>query len=625
MADAQLVNTNPTASTGTGATRPPGEEAARYRGGLARTLVRTLLVFTFIPLALMGGAAYWRSRGLLQAQVVEQMRVQIVDQVGDVDLSIKTKRIRLDRLIRNPEFQSVAQRALSGGAGAEGLRTEMNTVVRSLGLEGGQATFNHDFVMDTGGKIVLGSKPEWDGTMLRDLPAFAELAQGEHISYTYYNFAPLYENQLVLLTISQVRGPGATPLGTMVGVTESGELEGVLRNLASVGAGAEALFVTQDGKLIGTDPYTTQMTLLEPPADQMSPIVSKLDSMMGQTDAAPATVQFRAADGTRYFGQLLWLDSLHTGILYQIAEQRVFGVLTSLVPFTIAIVIISLAAMGLVLTLGARRVFRPLADLADITGKLSASDFTQRAVARSRDEIGLLAQSFNHMAEDLAGLYRSLEDRVEERTRQIRTAAEVAERITSTTNIGDLLNRTAQLLIEQFNFYQASIFLMDRSHRFAVLRASFGPAANDMLTRGHRLEVGSASIIGWVTAHNQPRIAADVAEDPVHMRNPLLPDTRSEAGIPIRAGNTVLGALDVQSTEPRAFGPETVVMLQTLANQIAAAVQNMTLAESSQTNMQELERLFGASRKLVGAQTREQVLARAAELVAEASYPALLL
>src|SRR5574340_1760347 len=134
MADAQLVNTNPTASTGTGATRPPGEEAARYRGGLARTLVRTLLVFTFIPLALMGGAAYWRSRGLLQAQVVEQMRVQIVDQVADVDLSIKTKRIRLDRLIRNPEFQSVAQRALSsGGAVAESLRTEMSAVVRSVG------------------------------------------------------------------------------------------------------------------------------------------------------------------------------------------------------------------------------------------------------------------------------------------------------------------------------------------------------------------------------------------------------------------------------------------------------------------------------------------------------------
>jgi GAF domain-containing protein/HAMP domain-containing protein len=618
MAEAHLPTTLQTAST--------AESTAGYRGGLARTLVRTLLVFTFIPLALMGGAAYWRARSLLQSQVVEQMRAQIVDQVGDVDLSIKTKRIRLDRLVRNADFQAAAQRAVSsGGVGAESTRTEMNTLVRALSAEGGPATFNHYFLMDLGGTVVLGSKPDWEGVQLRSVPAFAALAQGDHVSYTFYNFAPLYEDELVLLTVSQVRGPGATPIGTMVGVTESGALHSILRNLASVGAGTEALFVTEDGKLIGSDPYTNEMTLLEPPADQIAPILAQLDTMMGKPDAPPASVQFQAADGTRYFGQVLWLESLHSGILYQIADQRVFGALTSLVPFTIAIILVSLAAMGLALTLGARRVFRPLADLADITGKFSAGDFAQRAAARTKDEIGLLAQSFNHMAEDLSGLYRSLEERVEERTRQIRTAAEVAERITSTTNLGDLLNRTAQLLIEQFSFYQASIFIVDRSHRFAVLRASSGPAASDMLTRGHRLEVGSASIIGWVTAHNQPRIAADVAEDPVHMRNPLLPDTRSEAGIPIRAGNVVLGALDVQSTEPRAFGPETVVMLQTLANQIAAAVQNMTLAESSQTNMQELERLYAASRKIVGAQTREQVLARAAELVAEASYPAVLL
>jgi hypothetical protein len=107
-----------------------------------------------------------------------------------------------------------------------------------------------------------------------------------------------------------------------------------------------------------------------------------------------------------------------------------------------------------------------------------------------------------------------------------------------------------------------------------------------MLQRGHRLELGSESIIGWVTAHNQPRIAEDVAEDPMHLKNPLLPETRSEAGIPIRAGNTVLGAIDVQSTQARAFGPETVVMLQTLANQMLRQSEHVP-GESSQTNMQE--------------------------------------
>jgi hypothetical protein len=89
--------------------------------------VRTLLIFTFIPLVLMGGAAYLRSRTLMQDQVAGQLRVQIVDQLGDVDLAIKTKRIRLDRLVRAPGLLALAESALRGNpASNDALRTEMS-------------------------------------------------------------------------------------------------------------------------------------------------------------------------------------------------------------------------------------------------------------------------------------------------------------------------------------------------------------------------------------------------------------------------------------------------------------------------------------------------------------------
>ncbi|HEY5982385.1 MAG TPA: GAF domain-containing protein [Anaerolineales bacterium] len=614
-----MINAERTAETTPGAVTP-------LRGGLAGTLVRTLLLFTFIPLALMGGAAYLRTRDLLRNQAAGQMSAQILNQVESVNLAAKTKQIRLDRLVRAPDFATAANRALPGnaGSGIDGPRQQVNELVKSISAEGGRATFNQYFLMDSNGRIALASRPDWEGVSLSNSEYYSEIAPGDHVSYALAELAPLYPGQMVLVTMSQVRGAAGSPAGVMVGITESPELEDILSTMAATGAGAEAMFVTADGDLVGTDPYTNQMTSVVLPPDQLATITGALDKMMGQPDAAPAAVSYSNQDGTPYFGQVLWLDSIHTGILYTIAEKSVFGALSSLIPFTVAIILASLAAMALVLTIGAQRVFRPLVTLAEITQKFSAGDFAQRAVVRTRDEIGLLAQSFNHMAGELSTLYRSLEERVEERTRQIRTAAEVAERITSTSNLGELLNRTAQLLIEQFNYYQASIFLVDRARRFAVLRASSGPAAADMMARGHRLEVGSASIIGWVTAHNQPRIAANVTDDPMHFRNELLPDTKSEAGIPIRAGNAVLGAIDVQSTEANAFEPETVIMLQTLANQIAAAMQNITLAEASQTNVQEIDRLYRASRSIIGANSRQQVLERAAELVGEGSYPAIL-
>ncbi len=114
------------------ATSPQTDEA-HYRGGLARTLVGTLLVFTFIPLALMGGAAYLRTRTLLRDQVVGQMQAQISDQVGQVELAIKTKEIRLDRLVRSPDFISKIVQVLSTPPGQlSSLRDEFTQQFRAV-------------------------------------------------------------------------------------------------------------------------------------------------------------------------------------------------------------------------------------------------------------------------------------------------------------------------------------------------------------------------------------------------------------------------------------------------------------------------------------------------------------
>ncbi|MBK8421799.1 GAF domain-containing protein [Candidatus Villigracilis saccharophilus] len=111
------------------------------------------------------------------------------------------------------------------------------------------------------------------------------------------------------------------------------------------------------------------------------------------------------------------------------------------------------------------------------------------------------------------------------------------------------------------------------------------------------MEVGSESIVGWVSANNQPRVASDILVDPLHLKSELLPETRSEACVPISIGNLVLGALDVQSIKEGAFtGTETLVMLRTLASQIAASIQTIGLVETSHINFEELERLYRSSR-----------------------------
>jgi GAF domain-containing protein len=131
--------------------------------------------------------------------------------------------------------------------------------------------------------------------------------------------------------------------------------------------------------------------------------------------------------------------------------------------------------------------------------------------------------------------------------------------------------------------------------------------------------------MGWVSANNQTRIASNVSEDELHLKNELLPQTRSEATIPISMSNLVLGVLDVQSAQESAFSPETVAMLQTLASQLATAIQTSGLAEISQIDFEELARLYRSSRLVAEANTENEILEISSQILKEAPYVVVLL
>jgi GAF domain-containing protein len=84
-----------------------------------------------------------------------------------------------------------------------------------------------------------------------------------------------------------------------------------------------------------------------------------------------------------------------------------------------------------------------------------------------------------------------------------------------------------------------------------------------------------------------------VGEDAVYFDNPDLPETRSEAALPLRARGEVIGALDVQSTESGAFTEEDVAALQTLADQVAVAISNARLFQQVQESLAAERRAYG--------------------------------
>jgi len=221
---------------------------------------------------------------------------------------------------------------------------------------------------------------------------------------------------------------------------------------------------------------------------------------------------------------------------------------------------------------------------------------------------------FKQSIETQKHLSQTLEQRVTERTiefekksRRLETVSRVARSIAAVQDLDILLPAITQLISEQFGYYHVGIFLVDQNKEFAALRAANSEGGQRMLNRQHRLPLNTGSIVGYVTSRGEPRIALDVGADAVYFKNPDLPTTRSEMALPLRVGDQIIGALDVQSDQTNAFKEEDITILTTLADQVAIAIENARLFSETRKALMESQAAFELYVKLEWSSFARQV------------------
>ncbi|MEP7291403.1 MAG: GAF domain-containing protein, partial [Chloroflexota bacterium] len=196
----------------------------------------------------------------------------------------------------------------------------------------------------------------------------------------------------------------------------------------------------------------------------------------------------------------------------------------------------------------------------------------------------------------------------ERRARQLTTSSEVSQIASSILDLNDLLPRIVDLIRDSFAYDHVQIFLLDEND-YATLRASTGSAGRQLLEIRHRLQKGSASVIGQVTEAGTPIIASDTADARVvHRPNPYLPNTRSEMAIPLKLQGRVVGALDVQSNLANAFDDDDIQVLTTLAAQISVAIDNAQLFDQARSRANEMSFLFDVTTAAASAETLQDAI-----------------
>ncbi len=189
---------------------------------------------------------------------------------------------------------------------------------------------------------------------------------------------------------------------------------------------------------------------------------------------------------------------------------------------------------------------------------------------------------------------KSAEEAIARRNTYLAASAEIGRLVTSTLDLDTIFSRTVNLVRDRFGFYHAAIFVVEETGFNAILQEATGEAGERMKREQHSLVVGSNSVVGEVTQSGEPRVVNDVLLSPLHKQNPLLVKTRAEAAIPLRIGDRIIGALDLQSIQVNAFSEDDVAVLQTLADQVAVAIDNARsydLSVQAVKEMREIDRL----------------------------------
>lgn len=173
----------------------------------------------------------------------------------------------------------------------------------------------------------------------------------------------------------------------------------------------------------------------------------------------------------------------------------------------------------------------------------------------------------------------------------------ITTRISRRLALNEVLRNTVEEIRTIYpDIYHAQIFLTEPSG-MARLVASTGEVGKMLIDRQHALPIGSQSVIGQVTLNNQSVIARSNSSNTVHRRNEFLPDTAVEAAFPMRIGDAIIGALDLQSKLPDIFTSEELPIFQSLADNVAIAIDNARLFEETERRLQENQQLVTQMRQ----------------------------
>ncbi len=586
------------------ADQPKLSRSYGFFGGLRGALLTAFLLISILTIGLIVAVSIFLSIRASRNLVLEQLasEIELKEQAVHNWLSERTNDLAV--IANNPgDIKNV--KALL----ATDDKLLYETFRRRLEAEFGPTSrFNEMFLLNPVGQVVVTTNEENLGKTYANQSFFLNSLSAPFASALFHNI-----------------DTGATEIVIAVPIRdESGGLIGVLSGRLNLSELTELILVrtgsTQTGETYLVD--RNRRFLTEPrfaPSSQSARSEGIERALTAGPDRNGQDI-YNNYNGVEVAGAYRWIPELQVALITERDADEALAGVRQLGWFSGGVAVLTLVIATVIALYFTSRITRPISRLTQVATAVAEGDLTQTADIQVQNEIGVLAESFNTMTGHLRDFIESLEDRVYERTHALETSADISTQLIAIRDLDQLLRYVVNRIQEQFGFYHTHVYLIEAETGDLVMTEGSGEVGRQLKEKGHRLEAGQG-IVGTVASTNEAFLSNNVDDLLNFVRNPLLPETKSELAVPLRKGNEVLGVLDIQSEQPNRFSQSDLSLMQAIANQVAIAVDNVRLLEETRVALDKVEQL---NRRLTGEaweQTTEERPATGYRFVKGVSLP----
>lgn len=236
----------------------------------------------------------------------------------------------------------------------------------------------------------------------------------------------------------------------------------------------------------------------------------------------------------------------------------------------------------------------PIAREGRVIGVLNLE--SNRLAAFNEDHLHFLEHLAEHAAQALENA-RLFEDE-RQRVQILSAVADISRELSSSLDLEQVLDRILAHVKSLVGYYIAEICLWDEGEQVLMTRASAGDPQYTARSGGvYHLNEGYT---GWIARNRQVLLIPDTAARTDVQPKIIAEDApvRAYVGLPLNTGDTFVGTLELASDRTGAYGPDTLRVLEVVAEQAAVAIHNARLYAEAQRRNEQTQLLLEVSESI---------------------------